>query len=174
MPHSRDLNRISVEEKGQMAQRRTNPYISDMGFPEVTVCGKCGAQYFNKRWYLDEEEIHKSAPGEPTNTVTCPACLRIQDNNPEGVVTLSGSYLMEHEDEILNIIKNSEEKARKKNPLARIMEIRQENDVVTISTTDDKLAQRLGRDVHKAHKGDLHYSWGREENFVRVDWQRLH
>ena len=65
-----------------------------------------------------------------------------------------------------------EEKARTKNPLARIMEIRQEGSALTISTTDEKLAQKLGKDIYKAHSGKLEYQWRREESFVRVNWNR--
>ena len=172
MPHSRDLNRISFEEKGQRAMRSTDPYLSDKGYKEVTVCRKCNAHYFNKRWYIDEAELRNVTQDDVSATVVCPACLRIQDNNPEGVVVLSGQYLLEHEDEILNIIKNTEREARMKNPLARIMEIRQEKDELTILTTNDKLAQKLGRNVYKSHKGELHYNWGREQDRIRVKWER--
>ena len=67
---------------------------------------------------------------------------------------------------------NTESRSRIKNPLSRIMEIRQEEDVLTIHTTDDKLAQKLGRDIYKAHSGSLQYQWSNEHNFVRVKWSR--
>lgn len=172
MPHSRDLNRISFEEKGQRAMRSTDVYRPDKGYKEVTVCRKCHAYYFNKRWYLDEAELRKVTKDDIAGMIVCPACLRTQDNNPEGVVVLKGGYLLAHEDEILNIIRNTEAEARRKNPLARIMEIKQEDDELTILTTDDKLAEKLGRNVNKSHKGDLHYSWGRDQDRIRVRWER--
>lgn len=106
------------------------------------------------------------------NEVLCPACQRKQDNNPAGIVTFTGDYLVEHKDDILNNITNAEKKSRTKNPLARIMEIKQEAKVLTIFTTDDKLAQKLGRDIFKAHSGKLEYQWSREDSFVRVNWSR--
>lgn len=165
-------SRITVEEKGQRAARSTDVYMSDLGSKEVAVCTGCKALYWNKRWYPDES-ISTGLSNDMVRTeVLCPACHRIKDNNPAGIVTYSGSYLAEHQQEILNTIKNSEEKSRIKNPLARIMEIRQEGDSLTVNTTDDKLAQKLGRDIYKAHSGNLEYKWSREHNFVRVHWSR--
>jgi len=39
-------------------------------------------------------------------------------------------------------------------------------------TTDDKLAQKLGHGVYRAHKGRLEYLWSHEDKFVRVNWHR--
>ena len=159
-------------EKGQMTARSTDVYLPSQGMKEVAVCTGCKALYWNKRWYLDENESTKLSSDMVRNEVTCPACQRIQDKNPAGVVTFTGDYLVMHEIEILNTIKNVEEKARTKNPLSRIMEIKQEDNVLTINTTDEKLAEKLGRDIFKAHSGDLEFQWSKDMNFVRVNWNR--
>lgn len=165
-------SRIAVEEKGQRAARSIDPYVSDAGMKEVAVCTGCTALYWNKRWYPDESISTGLSNDMIRKEVLCPACQRTRENNPAGIVTYRGDYLQKHEDEILNTIKNTEEKARIKNPLARIMEIKQEGDSMTVSTTDDKLAQKLGRDIYKAHSGNLEYQWSREHRFVRVNWSR--
>lgn len=59
-----------------------------------------------------------------------------------------------------------------KNPLSRIMETKQEENMITIMTTDSKLAQKLGRAIYKSHSGKLEYQWSREDSFVRVNWSR--
>jgi NMD protein affecting ribosome stability and mRNA decay len=169
---ARGVSRFGYEEKGKMTTRSTDVYLPKEGMKEVAVCTGCRALYWNKRWYLSEEESKQLNSGMVRNEVTCPACQRIEDNIPAGIVTYTGDYLVDHENEILNTIRNVEEKARAKNPLARIMEIRQEGKVMTITTTNDKLAEKLGRDIYKAHSGQLEYQWSREENFVRVNWSR--
>ena len=162
-----------VEEKGQRAERNPVNYRQELGSKEPGLCTKCGTIYIGKRWLLDEAESKRLIEEESLVTrLTCPACQRMADNNPAGIVTLSGSYLLTHEDEILNVIKNTETKSRLKNPLGRIMEINQENNVLTISTTEDKLAQKLGREIYKAHKGELHYQWSHDQHYVRVNWTR--
>jgi hypothetical protein len=52
------------------------------------------------------------------------------------------------------------------------MEISQEGDVMTLLTTLDKLAEKLGKEIFKAHGGNLEHQWSRDENYVRVNWKR--
>ncbi|GFO57200.1 hypothetical protein GMSM_42070 [Geomonas sp. Red276] len=147
MPHGR--NRTGVEEKGQRNVRSLEPYLPKRGLPEGATCRGCGIIYHNKRWQADSAALTHS--GE----TLCPACQRMEDHNPAGVVTLSGPYLSSHKEEILNTMKQEEAKHRGKNPIGRIMEIRDEDGRITVTTTDDKLAQKLGREVYKSQKGEL-------------------
>lgn len=169
---ARVSHKSGVEEKGQRANRSTDVYLPKGGVKEAALCKKCGALYKNKRWYVDEAELNKARAEGGLNPVTCPACQRMADNNPAGIVIFTGDYLLEHEDDILNTIKHIESKSRMKNPLGRIMEISQEKSTLTVATTEDKLAQKLGREIFKAHRGELHYRWNHEESFVRVTWSR--
>jgi len=168
---ARLTRKIAVEEKGQRAARSTDAYLPKEGL-EVSFCKKCGLVYRQKRWIMDPEELERVKADPAAGKTLCPACQRMRDQVPGGYLTLRGEYLRKHEEEILELIKNTEAKSRKKNPLGRIMEIRQEGDVLTILTTEDKLAQKLGRDVYKSHSGNLNYQWSHAENFVRVDWGR--
>jgi NMD protein affecting ribosome stability and mRNA decay len=168
---ARVTHKIAVEEKGQRTTRSTSVYLPKAG-SEAAVCKKCGTFYLNKRWSVNPAEV-KNFQGKATaSKIVCPACQRMEDGNPAGIVTLAGDYLLAHESEILDTIKHIEAKSRLKNPLGRIMEISQEKATVTISTTEDKLAQKLGREIYKAHKGELHYQWSHDQDLVRVNWRR--
>jgi hypothetical protein len=156
------------EEIGQRTARNQDPYTPKGGYKEAAFCGECGAVYRNKRWSAGEA---MTAPAG-MHQVVCPACLRMHDHNPAGVVTLSGDYLRQKADAILYDIKHIEAMFRRKNPLGRIMEIEKEEGRITISTTEDRLAQKMGREVFKAHKGELHYQWAHDQNLVRVSWSR--
>ena len=169
---ARGLSKIAYEEKGQRTARSTDVYLSKEGMKEVGVCTGCRAIYRNKRWYFDEDEWLRLESGSVKSSVVCPACRRMQDDNPAGIVTFTGEYLVANEEEILNTIKNTEQKARAKNPLSRVMEIKQEGNVLIVTTTEDKLAQKLGRDIYKAHSGKLEYQWSADNSSVRVNWTR--
>lgn len=168
----RATHREGLEEKGQRTTRSTDTYLAKEAPKAPVFCRKCGLFYRNKRWVMDSGEFQKMKSGTGVATTVCPACQRIADDNPAGVVTLSGDYLLSHEDEILNALKHTELQSRTKNPLGRIMEIAQEADVVTITTTEDKLAQKLGREIFKAHRGELQYQWSHDPQLVRVTWKR--
>jgi NMD protein affecting ribosome stability and mRNA decay len=171
-----DRTRLSTkfarEEKGQRTERSTNVYLPKKGMKETAVCGRCNLIYQNKRWYMDEAEARRLLAENHVNRGTCPACRRMEDSIPAGIATFSGAYFGQHEAEILDIIKNTETRSREKNPLGRVMEITQEGNVLTVSTTEDKLAQKLGREVYRAHKGELRYQWAHDQNMVRVKWER--
>ncbi|HOP40587.1 MAG TPA: BCAM0308 family protein [Geobacteraceae bacterium] len=163
--------KIGVDEKGQRTVRSTDVYLPKEGM-QVSYCTKCGVIYREKRWIMDPVELVRLKEDPTVGTIVCPACQKMRDNVPGGFLTLSGEYLRNHENEILELIKNTEEKSRNKNPLGRIMEISQEEDVLTILTTLDKLAEKLGKEIYKAHSGELNYQWSHGENSVRVYWKR--
>jgi len=160
-----------VEEKGQRTARSTDVYMSEDGM-EVCYCTKCGVINRQKRWFMDPLELAKLKEDPSVGTIVCPACQKMQDKVPGGFLTLSGTYLRKHETLILELIKNTEQKSRNKNPLGRIMEITQEGDVLTLLTTLDKLAEKLGKEIYKAHSGELNHQWSHGENSVRVNWKR--
>jgi len=156
-----------TEEKGQRTPRSLDVYRSKDGVSGAAYC-ECGAVFSNKRWHFQESGI--SPHGE--QRVVCPACRRIADRNPAGIVTLKGSFFAAHGAEIDNLIKNTAEAAVMKNPLGRIMDISREKEGVTITTTDVKLAQKIGRDVFKSHGGDLQFTWSHAVGPVRISWSR--
>ena len=105
--------------------------------------------------------------------MVCPACLKIRDNFPSGIVTLGGGYVLPHKRELLKLVKNEEDRARGFNPLERVMAIKENgHGSVIITTTNEKLAQRLGRAIKKAFHGEVSYRWSHDNKLVRVDWER--
>ncbi|HEY5522996.1 MAG TPA: BCAM0308 family protein [Desulfuromonadaceae bacterium] len=156
-----------TEEKGQRTPRSLDAYRSKDGVSGAVYC-QCGAVFSNKRWHFAERGV--SPHGE--QHVVCPACRRIADGNPAGIITLKGSFFAAHEAEIDNLIKNTSESAVMKNPLGRIMDINREEEGVTITTTDVKLAQKIGREVFKSHGGDLQFTWSHAVGPVRISWSR--
>jgi hypothetical protein len=156
-----------TEEKGQRTPRSMDVYRSKDGVGGAAYC-ECGAVFSNKRWHYTARGT--SPQGE--QRVVCPACHRIADRNPAGIVTLKGSFFADHGAEIDNLIKNTAEAAVMKNPLGRIMDINREKEGVTITTTDAKLAQKIGREVFKSHGGDLQFTWSHDVGPVRISWSR--
>lgn len=151
--------------------RTRDPYNPRKGALDVGVCPECHAISRKKRWYLDEAE-YLSLARSGAVLRRCPACRKIADGFPSGVVTLFGGFLRTHREEILAIVRNEERRARGTNPLERIMGIRDGEESVEILTTDEKLAQRIGREIRKAYQGTVSYKWSEDANLARVDWTR--
>jgi len=150
----------------------TDPYLPRGGPGEPIVCRGCHAVCTRKRWRIDEVAYAKLLRARTARQVLCPACQKIRDGYPSGQVTLTGQFLAEHRDEILRLIANEEKRAREKNPLERIMSLSEENGQLVLTTTDEKLAQRIGRELRKACGGIVTYGWSHNNKFVRVRWER--
>src|SRR5512140_1484066 len=114
-------------EKGQRTPHSMDAYQEKGGVKGAAYC-TCGAVFRNKRWYFEESGSDRHAGHE----LVCPACRRIADRNPAGIVSLSGDFFADHESEIHNLINKTAQGAVTKNPLGRVMDISNEKDGVTI------------------------------------------
>ena len=149
-----------------------DPYITQLGPEETGVCSECQSVYSGQRWYLKEQtEAHKLKNSSVHFTI-CPACRKIRDNLPGGIVHMSGGFIGKHKDDIMNLIRNEGDRAKAVNPLERIMGIDGTDGNYDVTTTNEKLAQRIGRALHKAYSGNVAYKWSEDNKLVRVSWQR--
>ncbi|MBX3332719.1 MAG: hypothetical protein KF876_01270 [Nitrospira sp.] len=158
----------SYKEKQHPKQ---DPYAMFKAPKGPAMCRTCKAIYVNKRWYIDSSEASKLAGASTTQKLLCPACQKITDDYPEGIVTLQWSDLREHEDEIRGLIANVEARAVSVNPLDRVMKISKRKKDLEVQTTNDRLAHRLGRALVRAYKGKAEYKWAHRDMLVRVTWQ---
>jgi hypothetical protein len=133
---------------------------------DPTACTSCEATYRDGRWTWD-------APPADARRTLCPACRRIQDDYPAGLVIVEGEFAASHREEILGLARNLEEREKKEHPLKRIMRVAEpEGGPLEIATTDIHLARGIGEALHHAYQGDLDYHYTDEENLVRVHWRR--
>jgi NMD protein affecting ribosome stability and mRNA decay len=153
--------------------RETDPYIPRKSPSNTGACPVCHAMRRNKRWYAAGKDSAALAR-KPGSIVSerCPACRKIADAFPSGVVLLRGGYLREHREEILKLVRNEEKRAMGVNPLERIMAVTEQAGRMEITTTDEKLAQRIGREVRKACGGTVAFRWSEDSKLLRVNWIR--
>lgn len=142
-----------------------DPYRMRKKIKGPAFCPQCDAVYDKGRWVWGE----RPAGAEKE---TCPACSRIGERQPAGIVTLSGDFLSEHCDEIISLARNEEEKEKGEHPLHRIMDIEAGKDGTVINTTDIHLPRRIGEALKSAYGGDLDYHYEEESYFIRVNWSR--
>jgi hypothetical protein len=142
-----------------------DPYMSKRKLKEPTVCPECGAVYHEGRW----EWAPRPADADEH---LCPACQRIHDKAPAGILSLSGQFLKEHQEEILNLVRNVEAKEKKEHPLKRIMDIQELEDGLEIATTETHLAHGIGEALSHAYQGNLDCQYVEEVNILRVSWKR--
>ena len=142
---------------------------------EPAVCEKCGAVYANRRWSAANPGSgnEKHERWRPPQVTLCPACAQQRSGEPRGFVYLDGAFFVTHQEEIEQLVSNEAERAAEDNPLARILEWkRDDGHKLTVTTTTEHLAQRLGHALEKSFKGSAHYDFSHENKLARVSWQR--
>ena len=167
------------QKKGAPVRTRRNlqqygdPYLPRVNPGETGICTDCHAIFRRRHWYFDEDEFEKLSVQAQTHRLVCPACHKIRDKYFEGEITLSpSSFLNEHKEEIMNLIRNEEDRAKGMNPLGRIISIAEEDGKVVVLTTNEKLSQRIGRELKKAYQGKTHYGWSEDTKCLRIVWKR--
>lgn len=143
--------------------------------PEPAVCEVCADVYANRRW-SKPDAAWRSAKHEhfgTVNSVICPACQRQSSGVPSGYVYVQGSFLATHRDEITRLLENEAQRAAEDNPLARIMGWQTNSEKrITVTTTTERLARRLGHTLIKAYHGKVRYGLSQRNKLARVWWQR--
>ena len=130
-----------------------------------SVCSECAAVFQEGHWSW------RARPPECEVTI-CPACHRIKDRYPAGLLTLNGPFVHKHKEEILRLARHNEELEKQEHPLNRIMEIEERDEEIVISTTDIHLPRRIGEAMHHAYHGQLDFRYDEDSYFIRVDWTR--
>ncbi len=147
-------------------EKRHDPYQAREKFPEPTVCTDCGAVFTGGRWVWMEDKPEKA------NKALCPACRRIREKMPAGIIELSGRFLKSHGEEILNLVRNEEKAEKAAHPLERIMEIKEDGGTIEITTTGIHLAKRIGEAIRRSYQGEYQLEYGDGEKNVNITWHR--
>lgn len=150
----------------RIPEHQTDTYGIRGKLPDPTVCPSCRATYRVGRWTWQ-------APPTGASETTCPACRRVEDGYPAGIVLVEGAFAARHRDEIHALVSNVEEREKHERPLKRIMRIAERDDgALEILTTDTHLARGIGNALHRAYQGELAYRYTDAENPLRVHWKR--
>jgi hypothetical protein len=150
----------------------SDPYTPRKGLKEPAICPSCHAIYHKKRWVLDEGLFLEMKKLKGVNWQKCPADRKIEDGYPMGIVNLHGSFVLDHSDEIVSLLRSEERHALEKNPMERLMKIEKKGNGLYIETTTDRLALRIGRILSRTYKGDHKFNWKYGDKHLLVDWVR--
>lgn len=138
----------------------------------VLACRHCGAVYLKRRWIPGTDPRAAIAAAAATPTL-CRACSMEAQGLVGGYLTARGSFFVAHRAEIERLLRKECSREMEDNPLGRILEWdRAVPDVLTLSTSTEHLAMRLGHALHKAFKGTVQFGFSHENKFARVTWAR--
>ena len=127
----------------------------------IVICGECRAVYHKKAWHHSLEKLKmKDDRDYPLSFQMCPACKMIRDHQFEGEIKVIG-YPAEIKKELTNLIRNFCKRAYERDPMDRLIEIKEDGNNLTVTTTENQLAQKLAkkiREIFKRFKIKISYS----------------
>lgn len=131
------------------------------------ICPDCGVLYDNGRWQWP------TAPHSVTHEAVCPACQRIRDNKPAGMLILGGPYFTAHREEIMHLVQNKVDEQSAEHPLKRIMRINtSQPEQVAVTFTDQHSPWGVGQALRHAHRGTLDVRHSDDLDILIAEWQR--
>ena len=138
----------------------------------IIMCPVCHAYYYKKSWHNDLEGLTPNRFAEhDIRFSTCPACEMKKGKTFEGEVIIKLSDEL-HKHDVLNAIHNSDEQARDKDPMDRVLWITDSGSEIRVYTSENQLAVKIGKKLDSALKGgklDIQYS---REDVARVTWEK--
>lgn len=146
-------------------EKRHDAYKEREKLPEPSLCSACKALFVNGRWTWNTADT-------TTYTARCPACRRIADKYPAGIIEIKGDFYKRHRLQITNLIHNIEQQEKIERPLERIMGVTDEDDQTVVTTTGVHLARRIGEALSRSYQGDFTFQYGDADKNIRVQWQR--
>lgn len=139
--------------------------------PDQTVCGTCGSVFARKTWRRSARRLEVAGAHGGVRG-TCPACRHAAAGRAFGRVVLQGSYVQAHADELMRRIRNVAARAEFTQPERRLVDVVARGSTLEVSTTSQKLAHRLARELAKAFHGTVSYHWSDRDGRLLALWRR--
>lgn len=142
-------------------EHQHDPYAFRAKPREPAACPDCGAIFHDGRWRWGE-------PPAGAHPHLCPACHRVRDNYPAGIVLIGGDFSAPEQEEYLRLIRHEATAEAAEHAVERIMDIEEKDGTLVVTTTSVHLARRLGEALQRAHRGRLDVRYSDDERFVRI------
>jgi hypothetical protein len=140
-----------------------DPYQRQHKPQDGAFCPDCGAVVLRGRWEWAAKPL-------AAREQTCPACRRIADKFPAGLLTLNAPLSAEQRQEVVSLARHEETAEKTEHPLNRIMSIEEDGERILINTTDIHLPHRIGEAVRRAFHGQCATEFDENGYFARVIW----
>lgn len=140
------------------------------GLKEFIICRDCNAAYYDKSWHHGLEDYKHFKKDKKINFKTCFACQMIKNKQYEGMVTIE-NFPKDSMSDLINLIKNIGERAFKRDPLDRIIKLKQDKNKIIVTTTENQLVISIANQIKcafKNYKPKQEVNWSEREDVTRI------
>lgn len=127
------------------------------------VCTSCDVVCHRGQWYCGKPPVGHVELG------TCPACRRVRDNYPAGVLKVPPAIL-ERKQDVIGMVRNVEAVEKAEHPLERLMAIETKDGALIVSTTGVHLAREIAHKLGKQLHCKPRFDYSDNEELVRVEF----
>lgn len=167
------IRQIKGKYQPQLPRSRKEEQEFGPGKIDLLICQECEAVYYAKSWHHQLEDYQRLSEDKRIKFTLCPACQMIKDKKYEGLVILR-EVPQNKKEEVLRLVQNIGERAYQRDPLDRIIEIRdRDKNKIEILTTENQLAVSIGKQIKRAFKGHLEIKWSHQESTARLVWSPI-
>ena len=154
--------------RGKGMRPRTKDPYRPRGKPAGgTSCAVCGLQVEDGIW---------KAPAAPRARARgrglCPACRRIRDDYPGGLLKIMGRFSPRSRDEILNRARIVAQQESGAHPLQRFMRIEESPGEITLYFTGEHVPVRIGKALRRDFGGSLSIRYAPDAKFAAAHWTK--
>lgn len=89
-----------------------------------------------------------------------------------GLIKLSGSFLLDHETDLINLINNEGKLAEDHDAKSRLVKVEKKDGAIWAVTSTHNLALHIGKALTHAYQGSHEFKFLNGEKYVEVHWER--
>ncbi|MEK7143715.1 MAG: NMD3-related protein [Patescibacteria group bacterium] len=140
--------------------RRREEHEIPKGKSGLIFCRKCNIVYYKKSWHHNLRSHKKIQEDLAIGFTICPACEMIKNKQFEGEIIVQNAPPKIIGD-LTRLVEKFGQRAYKRDPLDRLIEIKNVKEGIKITTTENQLAVKIAKkikDVFKKIKIKITYS----------------
>lgn len=138
------FRRNRVRFKNPPFKRDSHEFVG--GKKGILVCKDCDAVYYKKFWHHSLLELKSVNDRAPLDFTICPACKMIKNHQFEGEIRIVNIPPKLRED-LIGLIEGFCERARARDPMDRLIEIKSDGRNLVVTVTENELANKLAKKI---------------------------
>lgn len=124
----------------------------------VIVCSQCQSVYYQKAWrhnknskFFARGEAVSGGKNQKSKLRLCPACQMIKNKTFEGQLTIV-NFPAEQKEELKNLIKNFCQRAFSRDPMDRLIGVKEVAENLVATTTENQMTVKLAKKIKEVFR----------------------
>jgi len=158
----------------EMYKPRREKHEFPKGAKELLICSECGAVYFKKSWKHNFKDYKNFKKDKRLDFVLCPACKMIKEKQFEGRIEIT-NIPQKKLAELKKMISSYCRRAYLRDPMDRLISIKEDVRRFIVTTTENQLAQKLAIKIKQTfNKANIKISHSKSPSdvvYIKIEFE---